>query len=153
MKIADFLRPAAVNVDLNASGKLDVLAELGKLLAAAWPGVREKAVVTSLVERERLATTGFGDGAAIPHAKTDCVEQVCGALAISRTGIDFDAVDGRPVHIFFALLAPPDSTNDHLKALARVSRHLREPSFRQAIMSAKTATEAFEMIVEADDRD
>lgn len=150
MKISEFLLPAAVTSDLESSGKLDVLSELGKLLAGVCPAGNEQDIVAALVERERLATTGIGDGVAIPHAKTDKLTEIRGALGISRTGIPFDAVDGKPVHIFIALLAPQGVASDHLKALARISKLVREPDFRDRLLSTKSAAELFDVIVSED---
>lgn len=135
---------------MESSGKLDVLSELGKLLANVCPQANEQDIVAALVERERLATTGIGDGVAIPHAKTDKITEIRGALGISRTGIPFDAVDGKPVHIFIALLAPQGVASDHLKALARISKLVREPDFRGRLLSTKSAEELFDVIVTED---
>jgi nitrogen PTS system EIIA component len=150
MKISEFLLPEAVTSDLVSSGKLDVLSELGKLLASVCPNANEDDIVAALVERERLATTGIGDGVAIPHAKSDRLTEIRGALGISRTGIPFDAVDGKPVHIFVALLAPQGVAGEHLKALARISKLVREPEFRNRLMTTQNARELYDAIVEED---
>jgi len=150
MKISEFLLPEAVTSDLVSSGKLDVLSELGRLLASVCPNSNEDDIVAALVERERLATTGIGDGVAIPHAKSDRLTQIRGALGISRTGIPFDAVDGKPVHIFVALLAPQGVAGEHLKALARISKLVREPDFRNRLMTTQNAQELYDAIVEED---
>jgi nitrogen PTS system EIIA component len=150
MKISEFLLPEAVTSDLVSSGKLDVLSELGRLLASVCPNSNEDDIVAALVERERLATTGIGDGVAIPHAKSDRLTEIRGALGISRTGIPFDAVDGKPVHIFVALLAPQGVAGEHLKALARISKLVREPDFRNRLMTTQNARELYDAIVEED---
>ena len=150
MKIKEFLLPEAVTSDLESSGKLDVLSELGKLLASVSPNANRDDIVAALVERERLATTGIGDGVAIPHAKSNKLTEIRGALGISRTGIPFDAVDGKPVHIFVALLAPQGVAGEHLKALARISRLVREPDFRSRLLTAQSAKELYDAIIEAD---
>ena len=150
MKIKEFLLPEAVTSDLESSGKLDVLSELGQLLASVSPNANKDDIVAALVERERLATTGIGDGVAIPHAKSDRLTEIRGALGISRTGIPFDAVDGKPVHIFIALLAPQGVAGEHLKALARISKLVREPDFRGRLMTTQSAKELYDAIVEED---
>ena len=150
MKISEFLLPEAVTSDLESSGKLDVLSELGKLLAGVCPNANEEDIVAALVERERLATTGIGDGVAIPHAKSDKLTEIRGALGISRTGIPFDAVDGKPVHIFVALLAPQGVAGEHLKALARISKLVREPDFRNRLMTTQSPKDLYDAIVEED---
>ena len=101
--------------------------------------------------RERLATTGVGEGVAIPHAKLDNLDNISMAIGISRTGIHFDAVDGQPVHIFVALLAPEGSTGEHLKALAGISRILKDPSFRNKLLGAKSSQEIYDAIIAEED--
>lgn len=150
MKLADFILPSAICLDLTSTGKLDALAELGQLLAEVCPGESIEEITRILVERERLATTGIGDGIAIPHGKSEQLKNVSGAVGISRTGVQFDAIDGQPVHIFVALLAPLNSTGDHLKALARVSRILKDPTFRARLMEAQTNEEICNAMVDAD---
>lgn len=150
MKLVEFIDPIAISADLESSGKLAVLDELAELLARVCPNIERNDVATILVERERLATTGIGDGVAIPHGKSASLEGIRGAVGISRTGVPFDAVDGAPVHIFVALLAPLDSTGDHLKALARVSRILKDPAFRARLLEAATPAEVYDSLVEAD---
>lgn len=150
MKAVEFIHPNSICADLVSSGKLDVLTEMGKLLANVSPGTPENLIIKALIERERLATTGIGQRVAIPHAKIENLDKITAAVGISRTGIQFDAVDGQPVHIFVALLAPQGSTGEHLKALARVSRLLKNDEFRQGILSAKTADEIYSAIIEED---
>ena len=108
------------------------------------------AITEILTEREQLATTGIGDAVAIPHGKSDQLDSIKGSVAISRSGVGFDAVDGQPVRIFVALLAPLASTGDHLKALARVSRILKDPQVRERLLEATSAEELHASVVEAD---
>jgi PTS system nitrogen regulatory IIA component len=150
MKLVEFIDPSAISADLTSAGKLAVLAELAELLARVCPNLDRDEIAEILVERERLATTGIGDGVAIPHGKSAPLHGIQGAVGISRTGVPFDAVDGGPVHIFFALLAPLDSTGDHLKALARVSRILKNPAFRARLLEATNPAEVYDSLVEAD---
>ena len=150
MKIADYLHPESVCADLKSTGKLDVLQEMGALLSNSCPTIKEEEITTILVERERLATTGIGEGVAIPHGKIDNLGQLVAALGISHTGIGFDAVDGNPVHIFVALLAPQSSTGEHLKALAQISRILKDISFRNRLLEKREAKEVYDAIIEED---
>ena len=150
MKIADFMKLNNICADLKSTGKMSVLAELAKMLKSDCPNSEEDQITKILVERERLATTGIGDGVAIPHGKLSDMEGICAAIGISRTGIPFDAVDNNPIHIFVALLAPHNSTGDHLKALARVSRLLKDPAFRKRLLESKTPLEIFDTILEED---
>ena len=150
MRIADFIKLNNICADLKSTGQMNVLAELAKILEGDCPNTNEDQITQILVERERLATTGIGDGVAIPHGKLSGIDGICAAIGISRTGVPFDAVDGNTIHIFVALLAPQDSTGDHLKALARVSRLLKNPTFRSRLLESKTPTEIYDTLLEED---
>lgn len=150
MRIADFIKLDNICADLKSTGKMNVLAELAKILEGDCPNTDEDQIAKILVERERLATTGIGDGVAIPHGKLSGIDGICAAIGISRTGIPFDAVDENPIHIFVTLLAPQHSTGDHLKALARVSRLLKDPAFRNRLLESKTPTEIYNTLLEED---
>ena len=104
-----------------------------------------------LLEREKLGSTGIGDGIAIPHGKLKGLDRLVISFGRSRQGIDFDAIDGKPVHIFFLLMAPESSTGQHLKALAKISRMLKDPDFRSDLMAAKSAEEIYRKIAEKDE--
>jgi len=127
-----------------------VLEELADLLAASGKIKDAKAAVEILMEREKLGSTGIGQGIAIPHAKTDQTATIAAAFGLSRRGVSFDALDGEPVHIFFLLVAPPDAAGLHLKALARISRLLKDKFFRQSLRDVKDATEVMKIIKEED---
>jgi PTS system nitrogen regulatory IIA component len=142
----------AVISDLQSTGKNDLLMEFAGIIETAYPGARKEQIAESLIERERLASTGFGNGSAIPHAKTSDLNTICGAFGISRTGISFDAIDGKPVNFFFVLVAPQGAANDHIKALGRVSNLLRNSDFRQRVLEAKTSEEIYSIIIDIDGR-
>ena len=150
MKLVDFIRPSGVSADLGATDKRSALAELAALLSAENPGAEAPQITAILTARERLATTGVGDGVALPHGKLDRLQRISGVVGLSRAGIDFDAVDGQPAHIFVALLAPEQSTSDHLKALARVARLLKEPAFREQLLSCSSADDLYRAIADED---
>jgi PTS system nitrogen regulatory IIA component len=150
MKLADFIDPNAITADLASTDKPEVLAELGGALARVCSDIGSDAIARILAEREQLATTGIGNGVAIPHGKSEALQSVRAAVGISRAGVPFDAIDGKPVYIFFALLAPLASTGDHLKALARVSRLLKEQSVRARLLGANTAQDVYDIVIEAD---
>ena len=152
MMLADILNADNISTDLASSGKMDVLAELAGLLNTQSTGLSTSDVTKILVERERLATTGVGEGVAIPHGKAEQLQSIKAAVGISRTGVPFDSVDGGPVHIFLALLAPTSSSGDHLKALARASRLLKNPEFRSRLLEARTSKAAFDVIREEDEK-
>ena len=138
MDISDFLCPKAIKSDLQSTKKEDVIEELVDLLIEA--GAVQKKVKPKLVEillaREALGSTAIGQGIAIPHGKCDQVTKLTGALGISKKGVDFDSLDGEPAHILCLLVAPMDSAGPHLKALAQISRLLKDKYFRDSLKSA-----------------
>ena len=146
MKITDILDPRAITVKLEATDKEAVLIELINLLAQVKDLGDKKAVVKSLIERENLGSTGIGQGIAIPHGKTDKVKELSACLAISQKGVNFDSLDGEPVYIFFLLVAPKDSAGPHLKALARVSRLLRDNYFCQLLRQQVSEKDVYDLI-------
>jgi len=145
MKIVDFLQPGAVLDDLVGSTPQAVLAELSRPLAASHK-VDLPRLLDTLLEREKLGSTGIGDGVAIPHGKVAILPTLTASFGRSRTGVDFKAIDGKPTFLFFTLFAPENSAGAHLKALARISRLFKNPSFRDAIMKAKDAAEIYRLI-------
>ncbi len=150
LKILDFLDPAAVTVELSATNKKGVLEELTAMLARDGKVKDAKVTVDVLLEREKLGSTGIGQGIAIPHAKTDQAPQVTAAFGLSKKGVQFDALDGEPAYIFFLLVAPPDAAGLHLKALARISRLLKDKFFRQSLRDVKDAAEVLKIIRDED---
>ena len=151
MKLLDILPAGSISVDLKAASKQEVLSELCGLLEKAGKLPESKAMVQILMEREGLGSTGIGQGVAIPHGKSSSVSLQSAALGISKRGVDFDALDGEPVHIVFLLIAPPDGAGNHLKALAKVSRLLKDKFFRQALKDAKSPEEILKIIREEDE--
>jgi PTS system nitrogen regulatory IIA component len=150
MKILDTLKEGAIIAELSASDKKAVLEELTSTLAEA-AGVNQEEMVRVLLERERLGSTGIGGGIAIPHGKLKLLQTLLMAFGRSRKGVDFDAMDGRPTHLFFLLLAPEDSTGAHLKMLARISRSLKSSVFRERLMNAADARELYRVIQREDE--
>ncbi len=135
-----------VRLALTAHDKGEVLSQMADLLCVDSP-LPPEAVCTVLRQREEIASTAVGSGVAIPHGRLAQAETVRGALGLLAEGIDFDAVDGQPVRIVVGLLAPEDRPVDHLKALARVSRRLRRPEVRRALLAAHSAQEALEALL------
>ena len=127
MEISDLLKPEHVIARLRATSKKQALQELARR-AAELTGQPERAVFSTLMKRERLGTTGVGNGIAIPHGKLENLERMFGIFARLEHPIDFEAIDDRPVDLIFLLLAPEAAGADHLKALARVSRLLAGPA-------------------------
>ena len=152
MKIAEFLSPSAVVAELTARSKADVLEELCRALAKAHPELKADRLLDVLREREKLGSTGIGEGVAIPHGKLAGLPQLVASFGVSRPGVDFDAIDGKATHLFFALVAPENSAGVHLKALARISRLFKNNRFRQAILDARSSEEIYRLIAEEDAR-
>jgi PTS system nitrogen regulatory IIA component len=145
MNISDLLVPEAVIAALKAQNKKQLLQELAAR-AAAQTGLPEKRILETLIERERLGTTGIGAGIAIPHGRMAGVSHITGVFARLESGLDYEAVDSQPVDLVFMLLAPENAGADHLKALARVSRLLRNQQACEKLRAAST-TEAIYAIL------
>ena len=151
MRILDSLKEGAIIAELHATDKKGVLEELTAPIAEA-SGVSHEEMVRVLLERERLGSTGIGGGIAIPHGKSKSLESLWMGFGRSRKGIDFEAVDGRPAHLFFLLLASEDSTGVHLKMLARISQLLKNSEFKERLMHADDWRELY-MVIEKEDQD
>ena len=139
MKIADFLCSKAITADIKSTTKKELIEELVDLLVKA--GAVDKKIRSKLVEtllaREALGSTAIGQGVAIPHGKCENVNKLTAALGISKKGVNFDSLDGEPAYIFFLLVAPINSAGPHLKALARISRLLKDKYFRESLKSTQ----------------
>jgi len=149
MEIRDILQPEAVVCGLKAPNKKQALQELSRL-AATITAVNEKRIFETLVERERLGTTGVGNGIAIPHGKLSEVNRLYGLFARVEKPIDFDAIDEQPVDLIFLLLAPEGAGADHLKALARVSRLLRDAPTCEKLRGAKTSDGLYLLLTQSE---
>lgn len=150
MTISDILARERVLPDLKGSTKAEILKELAQMLDADVPRVGVEAIVGVLRERERLNSTAIGDGIAIPHGRLSAIERVVAGFARSAAGVDFDSVDRKPTHLFFVLLAPNDAAALHLKALARISRLLKDRAFRERLIGLGTRDALFDALVAED---
>jgi nitrogen PTS system EIIA component len=150
MKILDFLDLKSVSLDLKSNTKKEALAELCELLKGSSNIKDSNAVVASLLEREKLGSTGIGQGVAIPHAKSEAANHLVAALGISKRGVQFESLDGEPVYVIVLLVSSPDAAGQHLKALARISRLLKDKFFRQGLREAKSVDEIQKIIQEED---
>ncbi len=150
MRLLDILSEERVTTRLVAAKKDDALLAVARLFAGADPSLSVETVCEVLRERERLASTGVGSGVAIPHGRIPSIDKLRAAMAVAPEGIPFDAIDGAPVKIIVAVLAPSHHTGDHLRVLARVSRLLRSAEVRQQLTEADSSHEAFEIIARAD---
>lgn len=152
MTIREILRPDAIAIDLAAANKKEALLELVDLVDKAYGTSDKKIIVKILTDRENLGSTGIGQGLAIPHGKTDQVDKLIAAMGISKKGVNFEALDGEPVYIFFMLLAPKDSAGPHLKALARISRLLRDSYFCKQLRACTTPEKIHQMLVAEEEK-
>jgi PTS system nitrogen regulatory IIA component len=145
MPLLDFLAPAAVIPALRASSKKQALQELAEV-AALLTGLEERTIYEVLLQRERLGSTGIGDGVAIPHAKLAKLDSIFGLVARLDKPIDFEALDGQPVDLMFVLLSPEEAGADHLKALARIARVVREPGMSDRIRATRDAEALYALL-------
>jgi len=147
MNISDLLQPDAVFASLKVQSKKQLLQELAAR-ASAQTGVAERRIFETLTERERLGSTGVGEGVAIPHGRMTDIKQIVGVFARLENPIDYDAVDKQPVDLVFMLLAPDVAGADHLKALARVSRLLRNLQTREKLRAATKSEALYAILTE-----
>lgn len=152
MTITDILTPDRVLPELESTTKDGALEELAGLLAGAVraAGADAERLVPVLRERERLNSTAIGEGIAIPHGRLGGIRSVIAGFGRSSKGIDFDSVDRQPTHLFFVLVAPDDAAAMHLKALARISRLLKDRDFRARLLALGTREALYDAIVEED---
>jgi PTS system nitrogen regulatory IIA component len=149
MKIVEFLRPEAVIANLAGQTGPAVLGELCRPLATIHKADPQRLLET-LLDREKLGSTGIGEGVAIPHGKVPGLPGLLASFGRSTQGIEFRAIDGRPTHLFFALFAPENSAGAHLKALARISRIFKNPGFRESLLKAGSAEDIYRLIESED---
>ncbi len=148
MEITDLVSIEGVVADLKATSKKQALQDLAQR-AAKVTGLHERAIFDTLLERERLGTTGVGLGIAIPHGKMAALDRLYGVFAKLNNPVDFDAVDDQPVDLIFLLLAPESAGADHLKALARVSRLLRDQSVCEKLRGPDTPAAIYALLTES----
>ena len=150
MKILDVLNREAIQADLKALDKKGVIEELVTPVASI-AGVNHEYIVKVLMERERLGSTGIGEGIGIPHGKLKDLDSLVLGFGLSRKGVDFESMDGQPTHIFFLLITPENSTGLHLKLLARISRILKNDPFKQKLLNATDSDEIYSIIKEEEE--
>lgn len=151
IRINDFIDVNLINLSLKAKDKPGVLIELSELLKRSSNISQNNLCYEAIVERERIGSTGIGKGVAIPHAKTECATQLTIGFGISKSGIEFESLDGEKTHLFFVFASPKSESQVYLKILARISRLIRSASFRKALLTAKTPEEIVQLIVQEDE--
>jgi PTS system nitrogen regulatory IIA component len=151
MKIMDIFRKEYIIEELKAKTKRDVLAELSGVIRPEDGTIKHELMVNTLLDREKLGSTGIGDGIAIPHGKLADLDELIVSFGRSREGVEFDSMDGKPANLFFLLLAPENTTGLHLKALAKISKMMKDNAFRKKLIEAKSKDELYIIIADKDD--
>ena len=152
MKILDILDKRSILPEISSQTKEGVLRELVRALAQAEKQIHEDRMIEILLERESLGSTGIGDGVAIPHGKSKEVKKILAAFGRSLPGMDFQSLDGKPTHLFFLLIAPENSAGMHLKALAQISRLMKDQTFRKRLMGAHSEEEIQTIFSEGEEK-
>lgn len=152
MKITDALPKALIIPEIRATRKLDVIGELAARIAEHQAGMDPEEILRCLREREEAGSTAINEGLAIPHGKVGSISQPVACLGRSRKGVAFGSADGKPTHIFFAVVSPVHSSGEHLKLLARFGQLFRGADFRARLVAARTADDIHRIIVEEDAR-
>jgi len=154
MKIMEFLSQKAIIPEVQSNKKEDVINELvDALISSGEVDKKDRTrIIEALMGRESLGSTAIGQGIAIPHAKSDCVTKLTAAFGLSKKGVDFDSLDGELAYIFFLLVAPQDSAGPHLKALARISRLLKDKYFRDSLRACADDKAVIKIIVQEDEK-
>lgn len=152
MKLSDFVVPEAILPSLDANSKESAIRAMVESLKNSG-SIRpedEESIVSAILKREELGSTGIGNGVAVPHTKHPSVDELIATVALSSDGVDFASLDGEMVHILFLLVSPPDRPGDHLRGLENISRHLRNQNFCSFLRQAKTSQQVVELLQEAD---
>jgi PTS system nitrogen regulatory IIA component len=152
MKIVDLLDPAAIVADLKASDKMAALGELADAVLLVDSNLNRGEIMKVLQERERLGSTGIGEGVAIPHGKLKDIDKLLISFGRSTSGVEFDSMDGKPAKLFFLLLAPEQSVGIHLKTLARISKLLKSSAVRRRLLDAGDKEDIYRVIGEEEEK-
>lgn len=145
-KITDYMSLELISLDLKATNKMGALKELNDLLNKSGKLNNEEKCLEALVNRENLGSTGIGKGVAIPHAKTEYANDLTIAFGLSKTGVEFNAVDEEKVNIFFVFASPMKNSKTYLKILARISRLIRNEDFRKKLLNAQVPSDILDLI-------
>lgn len=149
--LTELLTPDRIRVPLAAADKPGVLRELTQLLADR-AGTGLEPLLTAVLEREQVLSTGIGHGIAIPHAKSPAITELMLVAGSAPAGIPFDALDGEPVRLFFLLIGPDSAAGQHVKALSRIARLVRRESVREELVQAPDAAAFHQILIEAEER-
>ena len=152
MKITDILKQESIIENLVSTDKASTLEELSIFLKSKGLVSNKENLLNALMEREKLGSTGIGENVAIPHATISEINQIITIFGRSKEGIEFDSLDKKPVNFIYLVLAPTNSSGQHLKVLARISRLLKNKSLREAIMSATETNQIYSIIADEDSK-
>jgi PTS system nitrogen regulatory IIA component len=152
MKIMDYLKEEWVISDLKGTDKPSILRELSNVLVKPCQVASVEELLQVLLDREKLGSTGIGEGIAIPHGRLKKLKNFFVSFGRSLKGVDFDSIDQKPSHLFFLVIAPENSAVDNLKLLGRIVTLLKEPSFKKRLMEAPSQRELFQVISEEDEK-
>jgi nitrogen PTS system EIIA component len=152
MKIDEILKKESVIADIAGKNKLDVIKEMTERLKQNDTIKNDQALYATLMEREKLGSTGIGENVAIPHGKSDELTQIIIVFARSLSGIEFESLDQKPVHFVCMVIAPAHSTGQHLKALARISRLFKNQTLRERILKAEDSNAIYSILLEEDSK-
>ena len=152
MKFCDFVSTDAIQAEMASAEKEGAIRELvGNLVSAGQINADDAdGIVSAIMKREELGSTGIGRGIAVPHTKRPCVDKLVGTVGVSQSGVEFQSLDGEPVQLFFLLVSPPDRPGDHLRALENISRQLRDDMFCKFLKQSKTKQDIQTLLEEAD---
>ena len=148
MKISDILSTDVIAVNMETADKEDAIRKVIDLASKSGKILDKEKVSKTIFEREKLVSTGVGKGFAIPHGKTDSIEDVVAAFAITKEAIDFDSIDGEPVRFIFLLIGKENLLNTHIKLLSRISRLMNKDEFRERLLDAKTSDDVLAIFKE-----
>ena len=148
MQLNQILKIEFINANLSARNKDEALAELINTIIQGGIKLKHSSIIEILKQRENLGSTGIGDGVAIPHGKIPELDEIIVAFGRSMEGIPFNSLDGKPVHLFFLLLAPENSSGQHLKILAKISKMLKDVDFRKKLLKAKSQSDLYKIILD-----
>lgn len=152
MKITEILKPEFIIAELATTTKEEVLEELTSFLENKGAIKNKEELKTALMDREKLGSTGIGENVAIPHAKCQEISQITTLFARSRKGVEFDSLDQKPVYYICLLLAPTNSTGQHLKALARIARLMKSKALRDEILGAADEKKIYSLLLDEDSK-
>ena len=151
MNLLEILSPKSILVDLQGETKEEIIKDLVDALELGEAITDRDKVLQAVLEREKIMSTGIGDGIAIPHGKSDAVARLAAALGTQRRGVDFESLDGEPGYVFFLLVSPANVSGPHIKALARISRLLKNDEFKKKLIEAATPEELLR-VIEAEEK-